>query len=75
VLKAVNLGIADGVQGLWWRTPFEWSPDATVPSEQGNWWIDQDAASIALDLPAKEAQLCALVAAVFPPVCRRLEAG
>jgi hypothetical protein len=21
VLKAVNLGIADGVQGLWWRTP------------------------------------------------------
>ena len=48
-------------------------------SEQGNWWIAQDAASIALDLPAKEAKLRALVAAVFPPVCRppwrRLEPG
>jgi hypothetical protein len=32
VLKAINLCIADGVQGLWWRTPVEWSPDATVPS-------------------------------------------
>jgi hypothetical protein len=21
VLKPINLGIADGVQGLWWRTP------------------------------------------------------
>jgi hypothetical protein len=21
VLKAINPGIADGVQGLWWRTP------------------------------------------------------
>ena len=79
---------APGILGTLWRARDLTTPRpagaalAGVPgslhqswSEQGNWWIDQDAASIALDLPAKEAQLRALVAAAFPPVWRRLEAG
>ena len=45
VLKAINPGIADGVQGLWWRTPV-WVVARCNSAGLGTLWVAQDASTI-----------------------------